>query len=306
MVSDIPWFKVDDQLFFNAKTVIAGNSAMGLWVRAGSWASANLTDGFVPTHMASAMANPMANPCDHDALVEAGLWTVVDGGYQFHDWEDFQPSAAAEKERRKKRAEAGRLGAKARWDGKSDGKSHSKSHSKSHAEPMANECEVDAPSRPVPSLKNSTRSDGYTDEFDAWWKLYPSTANKAGAFKAYKAAAKKHDDLDAKLRHYLNARSRQEKSGEFVPAIPNASTWLNQERWNDYGEQTTITLASGSVVPDWSKAECDEILGGSDYWVPGSPPAGLDIPGEMAWKREQMEAHLNERRRKAWEVTQRG
>ena len=51
------WFKVDDQLAFNAKVVAAGNEAMGLWVRAGSWSAAQLTDGFIPEHMANAMAN---------------------------------------------------------------------------------------------------------------------------------------------------------------------------------------------------------------------------------------------------------
>ena len=54
------WFKVDDQLAFNAKIVAAGNEAMGLWVRAGSWSAAQLTNGFIPEHMAIAMANGMA------------------------------------------------------------------------------------------------------------------------------------------------------------------------------------------------------------------------------------------------------
>lgn len=31
------WFKVDDHLAFHRKTLAAGNEAMGLWVRAGSW-----------------------------------------------------------------------------------------------------------------------------------------------------------------------------------------------------------------------------------------------------------------------------
>jgi hypothetical protein len=140
----VGWFKVDDQLAFHAKIVAAGNSAMGLWIRAGSWSSAQLTDGFIPSHMASAMANAMANPCDQDALVMAGLWDEVDGGYQFHDWSEFQPSAEEERAKRKARSLAGKKGAAARWDGKS----HGKSDSPSHDNRMANECDVDAPTRP--------------------------------------------------------------------------------------------------------------------------------------------------------------
>lgn len=139
------WFKVDDQLAFNAKVMLAGNSAMGLWVRAGSWSSAQLTGGFVPSHMATAMANAMANPCDQDALVMAGLWKEAEGGYQFHDWSDFQPDADVEKEKRKAtseaRSRAGRAGAEARWHGKADGK------------PIANEWQTDAP---VPSRPDQT------------------------------------------------------------------------------------------------------------------------------------------------------
>lgn len=148
------WFKVDDQLAFNAKIVAAGNEAMGLWVRAGSWSAAQLTDGFVPNHMANAMANGMANECGADALVMAGLWHEVEGGFQFHDWEEFQPSAETEKEKRRKRSLAGQKGAEARWGSKS----HGKRHSKPHEVRMANECEVDAPTRPDPTRPINTSS----------------------------------------------------------------------------------------------------------------------------------------------------
>lgn len=158
------WFKVDDQLAFHSKTMLAGNEAMGLWVRAGSWSSAHFTDGFIPEHMALAMAPPMANsdlPSGAidlpSRLVEAGFWHKVEGGYQFHDWEDFQPDGKAEKQRqedtRKARSEAGKKGAEARWGKKNN-------DSKDMAEPMANTMAKDgkangkpmAPSRPVPTL----------------------------------------------------------------------------------------------------------------------------------------------------------
>ena len=144
------WFKVDDQLAFNAKVMLAGNSAMGLWVRAGSWSSAQLTGGFIPAHMANAMANAMANPCDADALVMAGLWHEAEGGYQFHDWNDFQPDAEAEKEKRKAvskaRSDAGKAGAAARWNRENDDKPDGNGNGK----PIANGWQNDAPdpSRP--------------------------------------------------------------------------------------------------------------------------------------------------------------
>lgn len=149
------WFKVDDQLAFHAKVMLAGNSAMGLWIRAGAWSSAHLTDGFIPTHMAAAMANMangMANPCDQDALVMAGLWDEVEGGYRFHDWEDFQPSADEEREKREKVREArklaGKKGAEARWNARNADGKNGKRDSKPVASPSQTDSKPIAPTRP--------------------------------------------------------------------------------------------------------------------------------------------------------------
>lgn len=102
------WFKVDDTLAFHRKTVAAGVSALGLWVRAGSWCAQTLTDGFVPEHMVPALADGDAGLAGR--LVEAGLWRRVKGGYAFHEWADYQPSRQSIENRRAVRAAAGRNG----------------------------------------------------------------------------------------------------------------------------------------------------------------------------------------------------
>jgi hypothetical protein len=83
----MPWFKVDDNLAFHAKAVAAGNAAMGLWVRAGSWASQQLNDGYVPAHVAALLGTPQQAA----KLVKVGLWHEVDGGFSFHEWEERNP-----------------------------------------------------------------------------------------------------------------------------------------------------------------------------------------------------------------------
>ena len=243
------WFKVDDQLAFHSKTMLAGNEAMGLWVRAGSWSSAHFTNGFIPEHMALAMAPPMANsnlPSDAidlpSRLVEAGFWHKVEGGYQFHDWDDFQPDGKAEKERqekiRKERSEAGKKGAAARWGTKND-------DGKTMAQPIANAIAKDgtasskpmAPSRPVPSSISKDADDATENMFNDWYKDYPKKVGKGQARKAFKAALKKTDleTLKAGLAKYLKTVEGKDK--EF---IANPATWLNGERWDDdYSEQTS-------------------------------------------------------------------
>ena len=110
----MPWFKVDDNLAFHRKVVAAGNAAMGLWVRAGALCAQQLTDGFVPAHMAAVLGTP----AQIKKLITVGLWTEVDGGYQFHQWSENgrQPDALSVRESRSKAASR-----QARWRaGKSD------------------------------------------------------------------------------------------------------------------------------------------------------------------------------------------
>ena len=94
----MPWFKVDDNLAFHAKTVAAGNPAMGLWVRAGSWSAQNLTDGFVPSHMFPALGTI----AQAKRLVTVRLWEDANGGYVFHEWnrDGRQPSRVDVEKRR--------------------------------------------------------------------------------------------------------------------------------------------------------------------------------------------------------------
>lgn len=91
----MPYFKVDDQLHAHPKPRKAGLEAMGLWALAGSYSMAYKLDGFVPTFLVAAWPR---GPKLAAQLVTANLWSmaVKDGepGWQFHDWEDVQLTAA--------------------------------------------------------------------------------------------------------------------------------------------------------------------------------------------------------------------
>jgi hypothetical protein len=99
----MPWFNVDDGFAFHRKTVRAGNAALGLWVRAGSWCAQQLTDGHVPAEMVEVLGTQ----AQANRLVSAGLWFQVEDGYQFHEWTDSgrNPSRSEVLLRRKKEAE---------------------------------------------------------------------------------------------------------------------------------------------------------------------------------------------------------
>jgi hypothetical protein len=95
------WFKVDDNLAFHPKAIMAGNAALGMWVRAGSWAAQQLTDGYVPADM----ARSLGTPGQARRLTDSGLWLPCGKGFEFHQWEERQWSRKDVEERRRKNAE---------------------------------------------------------------------------------------------------------------------------------------------------------------------------------------------------------
>jgi hypothetical protein len=98
----VTWFKVDDGFWSHPKTLQLTPSAVALWVRAGAWSCQHLTDGFVPSYALNLFGFD-----EHSAveLVEVEYWHEAQGGYEFHDWEDYQESSGKVKERRAKNAE---------------------------------------------------------------------------------------------------------------------------------------------------------------------------------------------------------
>lgn len=85
------WFKLDDKGTFHRKVVAAGNEAYGAWCRAGQYAAAQHSDGFLPRSVADLIANqPVWNRLLKAGLLENG----PDGGYKIHDFLDYNPSAA--------------------------------------------------------------------------------------------------------------------------------------------------------------------------------------------------------------------
>ena len=86
----MPWFKVDDTLALHQKAVTAGNAAMGLWVRAGSWSMQTLSDGFIP----DVIVTTLGSHGQANKLVEVGLWDRLATGYAFHEWAERQPTKA--------------------------------------------------------------------------------------------------------------------------------------------------------------------------------------------------------------------
>lgn len=104
------WFKIDDGFHCHTKIMEAGTPAVGLYVRCGSWAAQQASDGRVPKSIAKSYGTARMIK----ALLEVGLWHVeghdckscpeVDAkSYLIHDYLEFNPSRVAiQKERNAK------------------------------------------------------------------------------------------------------------------------------------------------------------------------------------------------------------
>jgi len=141
----MPHFRVDDGLDSHPKAERAGDDALGMWVRAGSWSMRYLTDGFIPEWWVKKQPNGTRKA---RKLVAAGLW--IDGqqqdgerGYQFHEFvgpgrQDSREKIEADRELARKRKQ----------------KSRRESRQESHSESQRD--------TPCDGRGESRRSPGYT------------------------------------------------------------------------------------------------------------------------------------------------
>src|SRR5262249_52357032 len=94
------WIRLDDQIAHHPKFLRVGPIASWLWVCCIGYAQKFLTDGFIPTEAVPTLGS-VPEPNEHaNILVKHKLLEIVDGGYQIHDYLDFNDSAACVKERK--------------------------------------------------------------------------------------------------------------------------------------------------------------------------------------------------------------
>lgn len=77
-------FQVDSDFYDHPKVIGMSDAAFALWVRAGSYSTAKLLDGFVSDDALSLFSQTQQDAAGE--LVRHGLWKRTRGGYQFHQW----------------------------------------------------------------------------------------------------------------------------------------------------------------------------------------------------------------------------
>jgi hypothetical protein len=107
------WGRLDDQANGNPKLLALSDAAWRMWGCALIYCQSQLTDGFVPTpaiHTFGVQARDKEKVADELCATQvrgyAPLWARVEGGYQLHDylqWNDSRQAVLAKRHRDRKR-----------------------------------------------------------------------------------------------------------------------------------------------------------------------------------------------------------
>lgn len=106
----MPWVRLDHEMDRHPKVMEAGPLAFAMYVSALCYCNRYLTDGFVRAKVAPTLGNVPRPAQRIRELLDAGLWDKAEGGYQVHDYLDYQASAAEIRGLQAKRSAAGRKG----------------------------------------------------------------------------------------------------------------------------------------------------------------------------------------------------
>ena len=221
------WFKVDDGFHHSAKVLSIPRSvraeALGAWVIAGTWSADNMTDGFVPQSVL--LDWPISNDAIQ-ALSDAGLWLIEDGGIRFHDWCEYQPTREQLQAKSKVRSEVGTLG------GKRSGEAR-----RSKAEARRSKAEANANPEPEPEpnkehmYSEAERKQPYSKEFETWWASYPRRQQKGDAWKAWETLRKKRELPELALLTDASKKYGERVTDQQFQKLP--AGWLRAACWED-------------------------------------------------------------------------
>lgn len=250
-----PYIKVAIQITEHPKILRTPRACRWAYIELLCYAARNLTDGFIPREYAAIV-------CTSDeihALTDNRLLDPADGGWQIHDYLDWQTDS----ELIEKRRQAGRIGgvksgasrrAKAKQTAKQTGTEskqtpHDQSTDEAHAsklreQEVEEEVEVEAKTTPRSTRTRKTHH-AYPPDFEEFWHTYPRRQAKQAALKAYLNACRSVG------RETVMRGARNYAADPNLPTnprlIPLPATWLNDGRWDDDPCPPDLTQQAGPI-----------------------------------------------------------
>lgn len=232
------WARVDDQWFAHRKVVGLSLAARGLWTTVLSWSCAQRSPD-VPSHMARFLAGGDDIDGLADELVTAGLWLEVEGGWEIHDWQEYQGKSLSEK-----RADAGAKG------GRASGEARREASAKQPKQD--DEAGSEAGTRPGPSRPDPALPDPTEQQLDEFGEIYPRRDRMKWGGTSRGQVAKSWQKLTDDQRQAALAGARHYAAYVQQPGAPTvamATTWLNQQRWEQFQEPRHVDTQARASPP---------------------------------------------------------
>lgn len=168
------WVRLDENASEHRKLVAAGGEAAWLWACGLMFCNRqNDHDGFIPdaqvTRLYAGYSTTKARKLA-EKLAEVSLWHRVDGGYQIHDYHDYQPDQSTVASLRETRRAAGAAGGRA--SGEARRAKQSEANAKQLASPNPKHF-ASSKTNPVPARTGERSTNARTLVQD--WKSAPGT-----------------------------------------------------------------------------------------------------------------------------------
>ena len=94
------WVRLDDNFADHPKVIALSDSAFRIYINALCYSNRQLTDGFIPNPVYEIWASRESNEEPADALIEADLWEVTNGGFLIRSYTEYQPTREMVNEKR--------------------------------------------------------------------------------------------------------------------------------------------------------------------------------------------------------------
>jgi hypothetical protein len=170
------------------------------------------------------------------ALVDAGLWTEVEGGYQIHDYHEYQPTKAQVWAERQQKKAAGKAGGKAA--------AKARAIAPAQAEPVA-ESKPDS----VPVSVSQRTTPNTSGDFKKFWDEYP--VNTSGKKPDKQLALKQWQKLKVVDRERaLTAVANYRADCERGTYVKHAHRWLRDHTFMDWQEPGTPRPSPNGIKPN--------------------------------------------------------
>jgi len=106
------WLKMDDGFTEHPKIVDLSDAAFRAHIEGLTYCARNLTNGVIP----GGINGKLCTKAVRQELVDAGVWESEGRAIRIHDYLDWNPSKDQVLAERSRKAEAGRIGARVKWE----------------------------------------------------------------------------------------------------------------------------------------------------------------------------------------------